>query len=166
MTEVEYHAFLMWAIPDYAEGLVQAGNVPAGEGLPAAEMQFAEFLPQGLATPDQHLFSLLDAEQGIQVGSLWVGVRREGGQPLAALYDLLILPPFRRQGYGFQALFALEEWVRARGLLAIALHVFGHNHAARALYQKAGYRVQEDQGSNVTMIKWLGGLPGNSAVRS
>jgi ribosomal protein S18 acetylase RimI-like enzyme len=155
MTEVEYVAFLAWAVPDYAAELARAGNVPTGEGQQAAELQFAEFLPQGLATPGQYLYSLVDARRGIQVGSLWVGVRREEGQRLAALYELLVFPPFRRQGYGLQALQALEDHVRAQGLPAIVLHVFGHNDAARALYQKAGYQVQQDAGSNVNMIKWL-----------
>ena len=39
----------------------------------------------------------------------------------------------RRQGYGEQAMLAAEVQAKALGYDTIALHVFGHNHAARAL---------------------------------
>jgi len=45
---------------------------------------------------------------------------------------------------------ALEERVRHLGLSTISLHVFGHNHAARALYEKLGYVT-----TNVMMSKTL-----------
>lgn len=66
------------------------------------------------------------------------------------MYDFLVYEPYRRCGYGWQALQALEQNVRALGLDTIGLHVFGHNHAARALYEKAGYEV-----TNINMAKKL-----------
>ncbi len=49
---------------------------------------------------------------------------------------------------GEQAFQALEIKVRELGLHTIALHVFGHNHAARAMYEKLGYIT-----TNVQMLK-------------
>ena len=47
-----------------------------------------------------------------------------------------------------RAFLALEEEVRRRGLSGIALHVFGHNDGARALYDKLGFRP-----TNISMFK-------------
>jgi ribosomal protein S18 acetylase RimI-like enzyme len=44
----------------------------------------------------------------------------------------------------------LEELARGMGIREVALHVFGHNHAARALYEKAGYEI-----TNINMTRTL-----------
>ncbi len=62
--------------------------------------------------------------------------------------DLAIFEQHRRRGYASEALRLLEEKVREQGLDTISLHVFGHNHAARELYEKSGYAV-----TNVNMSK-------------
>ena len=43
---------------------------------------------------------------------------------------------------------ALEDHARVQSIKAIALHVFGHNTAARALYEKMGYEF-----TNINMVK-------------
>ena len=42
---------------------------------------------------------------------------------------------------GAAALLALEAKVKELGIDKIALHVFAHNHVARALYEKAGFEI-------------------------
>ena len=64
--------------------------------------------------------------------------------------DIVIDEPYRRRGYGQAAMLALEDSVRSLGLRGIALHVFGHNTAARALYERLGYTV-----TNINMAKRL-----------
>ena len=66
-----------------------------------------------------------------------------GGRRQAFIYDFRTLDEFHRQGYGTQAMIALEDEVRKLGIDTIGLHVFGHNHAARALYEKVGYEVTD-----------------------
>jgi len=75
------------------------------------------------------------------VGALWFAAEEREGGPWAFVYDVRIDNAYRRRGYGTQALEALEEEARELGLPRIALHVFGHNHAARAMYEKLGYEV-------------------------
>jgi ribosomal protein S18 acetylase RimI-like enzyme len=150
MTEDQFHFYLGFGIASYAHESIRAGNVVPDLALKAAERQFENLLPDGLDTPDQHLFSIRDTAQRKGVGYLWFGVRDEGGRRFAALYDLLIFEAYRRQGYGTAALHALEDQVAAQRLDEIRLHVFGHNHPARALYEKMGYAV-----TNVTMAKRL-----------
>jgi GNAT superfamily N-acetyltransferase len=150
MTEDQFHSYLGSAIANYAQESVRAGNVAPDQAFQMAEGQFDSLLPAGLDTPDQYLFSIRDPAQGQQVGYLWFGIRDDGARPFVALYDVLIFEVFRRQGYGTQALQALEQRARERGFDEIRLHVFGHNHAARALYEKGGYAA-----TNVTMAKRL-----------
>jgi len=155
MDEAQFCAYLAWGVPNYAAESIRAGNVPAGDALPAAEAVYACLLPQGRATPDNYLWAIVDAEQKIQVGDLWLRIDGEGADRYAALYELVIWKPFRRRGYGAAALEALEEKVRGLGLGQISLHVFGHNQAARAMYEKYGYRVTRDGGANLFMSRDL-----------
>jgi ribosomal protein S18 acetylase RimI-like enzyme len=154
MTGDRFHTYLGFAIASYAQETVRAGNMAPERALQAAESQFQSLLPDGLDTPDQYLFAIRDTVQDKDVGYLWFGFRNDGGKSFTALYDFLIFEGCRRQGYGTRALQALEKKAKAQGLDEIRLHVFGHNHPARALYEKMGYVA-----TNITMAKRLGGDP-------
>ena len=149
MTESEFNDFRKAAVEEYAQDHVNAGNWDPAEALQKSEQEFQELLPQGIASPDQHLFSIVD-DAGAKVGMLWFAVRYKGSQPYAFVYDFMIDEPFRRKGYGRQAFAVLDEKAKELGLASIALHVFGHNHAAIALYQAAGYEI-----TNLHMAKKL-----------
>ncbi len=62
-------------------------------------------------------------------------------QPVAFVYDFSIDEEFRRRGYGKQALLVLEAKVKELGIDKIALHVFAHNHVAKASYEDAGFET-------------------------
>lgn len=151
MTEPEFQAFRTEDIAGYAQEHVKTGRWRPEEAMGLAEQEFDYLLPDGLATPNQYLFSLRDEALGTAVGRLWFAVQEgEGGEPIAYVCNIIIFKAFRRQGYGSQAMQALEEKVRALGLSTITFHVFGHNHAARAMYEKLGYET-----TNVMMRKML-----------
>jgi ribosomal protein S18 acetylase RimI-like enzyme len=84
-----------------------------------------------------------------KVGILWVAINHRG-LPTAFVFDVEIYEAFRRCGYAEQAFLRLEEEMKALGMTKIGLHVFGHNHAARALYEKVGYET-----TNIQMAKAL-----------
>ena len=67
------------------------------------------------------------------------GRQRLGARTVAYVFDLGVKPAHRRQGHARRAFVALEAQVRELGLDGISLHVFGHNAAARALYDSLGY---------------------------
>lgn len=150
MTLAEYDAWLAHLIEDYAAEKVAAGNWTAEEALARSAEETNGLLPQGPSTPGQHLFSIVAAGEPEPVGVLWFAAIEARRQ--AFIYDLEIHPPYRRRGYAEQAMRAAETEVRALGLKTIGLHVFGHNHAARGLYEKLGYEV-----TNVNMAKRVGG---------
>jgi ribosomal protein S18 acetylase RimI-like enzyme len=149
MVQAEYDAWVAHVIADYAAEKVAAGNWTADEALDRSRNEVADLLPQGAATPQQHLFSVVAEGEPEPVGVLWfaeIGERRQ-----AFVYDLEIHPPYRRRGYAEGAMRAAEAEARALDLETIALHVFGHNRAARALYAKLGYEE-----TNVNMAKRVG----------
>lgn len=150
MTAIEYKAYMKGAIPNYAEEQIRAKSWPSDGAVERARQAFDALLPEGLNTPDQSLNMLVDETSTERVGILWYGVRDEAAGRFVALFDFEIFEPHRRRGYGAQALEALERAAAAHGIGRIALHVFGRNSAARALYRKAGYTD-----THVTMAKDL-----------
>jgi ribosomal protein S18 acetylase RimI-like enzyme len=137
MTEPEFQAYRVKVIQEYAREKILAGNWSQDEALERSRDQVESLLPQGIQTPNNYLFSLKN-ENGEKVGLLWYASPPK--QPgLAFIYDFEIYPPFRRRGFASQAIAALEQEAKSRGLKRIELHVFGHNTAARALYNKMGF---------------------------
>jgi ribosomal protein S18 acetylase RimI-like enzyme len=147
MTDAEYAAWQAATVPDYAAEKVASGQWSAEESLARSAREFAELLPQGLATPDHHLFTLVDA-QGAAVGSLWFAIKARPQGRIAYVFDIAVVPARRREGHARRAFVALEDEVQRRGLSGIALHVFGHNTGARALYDTLGY-----QPTNISLFK-------------
>ena len=146
--EPEYATWLAQSMAEYVEERVQAGNYHPNEALQRAEQQFRELLPQGPATPSQHLFSIVDATTSDRVGVIWFAEKQRGPRLEAFVYDLVVLELFRRRGYARAAMIAIEHEVRQFGINRIGLHVFGHNRGAWALYDQLGYEV-----TNVQMAK-------------
>jgi ribosomal protein S18 acetylase RimI-like enzyme len=143
MTDEQFAVFAQDAIRDYAADKRANGLWSADEALERAREIFGELLPQGPATPDHHLYVLRDPERQVEVGTLWLAVVERAGRRIAYVYGVDILAEYRRQGYATQAFRALEDQVGAWGLAGIALHVFGHNSGAQALYESLGYAVTD-----------------------
>ncbi|MDD3252577.1 MAG: GNAT family N-acetyltransferase [Lachnospiraceae bacterium] len=59
------------------------------------------------------------------------------------LHDVEITPELRGQGFGTRLLALLFSALSEAGIQKILLQVSGDNHAAMALYKKAGFRITE-----------------------
>ncbi len=94
-----------------------------------------------------HLYAIT-GEGGVKVGVLWFAEKQRRDSRIAYVYDIEIEPNKRRHGYASRALAALEKEVQSLGLAGIALHVFGHNIGAQALYAKLGFNT-----TNINMYK-------------
>jgi ribosomal protein S18 acetylase RimI-like enzyme len=149
MTQAEFDAWLSRAIVEYAQEHIVDGRWSADEAVEKSRAEHDQLLPQGLATPDNHLWSILRARDRERVGVLWVNVRQKP-KPHAFVYNIEIFPDFRRQGFAEAAMKQLEVEARRMGAETIRLHVFGHNTAARPLYEKLGYIP-----TNIVMAKPL-----------
>ena len=150
MTKAEFADYRAYAARNYADEKVRAGNWSAEEATRLAEETLDMLLPEGVATPEHHLFTI-EGDDGTPVGRLWLAERIEANADRHAfVYEILIFNDYRRQGYGRAAMAAAEAKARELGLDKIKLHVFGHNTAARALYADLGYAE-----TNVMMEKRL-----------
>lgn len=150
MKENEYQDFTVQGIKSYAAENVRAGIWQASEAETKAEKLYRQLLPEGLATKDHFFYHLMEPEAGRTVGHVWYGIRGHGDARSIFLYDIAIDEIHRRKGFGTQAMVALEARAKEVNAVRIALHVFGHNRAARALYENLGYEV-----TNLQMVKDL-----------
>ena len=139
MSETDYTAWLSILVPEYAQEKIASGAWPAAEALPRSLASITELLPDGLATAGQYLRLLRDESAAITVGYLWFGQKDSH----AYLYDFYVYPAHRRRGHGRQALRMLDRAAADLGFTSIALHVFGQNEAAAALYRSEGYLVTD-----------------------
>jgi ribosomal protein S18 acetylase RimI-like enzyme len=155
MTQLEFEAFLERDISEYAAEHVKAGNWAPAEALARSRQEHQKLLPQGLSTPNQHLYTIRVQSDGEGVGTLWLAVQPGPSTAIGFVYQLSIAHAHQRQGYGTQAMNEAEAEARRLGCGALSLHVFGHNQAAIGLYQKLGYEV-----TSLYMAKKLQSSPG------
>ena len=136
-----YPSYLQASAAGYAEDNIASGRWPKEGALARSLAEYAILLPQGVATPSQHLFEILSAEDRVTVGYLWFAVQEKHGVRSAFIYDVEIKPEFRRQGHAKRAFRALEEFIATLHVTSICLHVFANNPGAQALYRELGFAV-------------------------
>ena len=147
ITDSEYNAWLEIVVPEYAEDKVASGQWSAESALELSRKEYSELLPRGKDTENNYLYTVLSVE-GNPVGTLWFVAKDRADRRIAYVYDIYVAPEHRRCGHAFRAFQALESEVARLQLTGIALHVFGHNQAAQALYVKLGYVA-----TNINMFK-------------
>ncbi len=152
MSQDEFLAFARDAVPAFAAEKVASDEWTPEESLERSRQSFAELLPQGHATRDNHFFTMRDPAEGVDVGMIWIAAQQRAGKRIAYVYEISVKRDYQRRGHATRALLALEEEVRALGLSGIALHVFGHNAAAHALYVRLGFLP-----TNISMFKSIQG---------
>ena len=150
MTEAQYQDYWVESIPAFAQDKIQSGQWAPGEALALAKQSMEDALPQGLATPDNYLYTLRHGPEQTVVGMLWIAAQQRGERKVAYVFDVIVHAAHRRQSHAMGAFAALEQEVLALGLSGIGLHVFAHNTAAHALYVKLGYAA-----TNINMFKVL-----------
>jgi ribosomal protein S18 acetylase RimI-like enzyme len=135
----EYAQWSAAALDAYVDEIFASGSMSREAAEEKGRRDFAELLPQGLATPGQLIFRIEVDEQ--PVGWLWLALRNPRAEAgVGFIYDIVIDEALRGRGYGREAMRLADEEARRNGLHALALNVFGHNTIARALYSSLGYR--------------------------
>jgi ribosomal protein S18 acetylase RimI-like enzyme len=135
MQQEDFDRVIENEIRGYAAEHVRNGNWPEEGSLERSRKEFESLLPQGVRTPDQYLWSLVDGDR--KIGFIWVHVK----DSKAFIYDFLIDEEFRGKGYGKQALAAMDEMLKSMEAESVGLHVFGDNITAQELYKKMGFEI-------------------------
>ncbi len=139
MPEGRFPEFRAHLAGHYARDKVEAGTWSPEEAPRRAEADLDGLLPDGTKTRGHFLYAIRDAASSEEVGTLWLAVRNQSAARVVWIYDIEIFGPFRRRGYATKTLAAAEREAAELGAERIELHVFGHNEAARALYEASGY---------------------------
>jgi GNAT superfamily N-acetyltransferase len=132
------------------EGHVREGRWREEEAEENMAKLTAQFLPQGLDTPNHFFFAIEERDTGALAGGLWYMLAEAEGTRQFFVVDIQIYEAYRRRGYGTQAFLAMEDQAREMGATTIALHLFADNHPARAMYRKLGYA-----GTDTSMAKQI-----------
>ncbi|MCH0543418.1 GNAT family N-acetyltransferase [Streptomyces sp. MUM 203J] len=140
MTPAEYPRWLASEKASYADDIVRAGALSPEQAVRKSDRDFAELLPEGLATPD-NTFLVLEAA-GEQIGTGWL---KHGHLPGVTYgYSLHIEEEHRGKGHGRAAMAAGEQATLAVGDSALMFAVWGGNRVAMNLYTSVGYQVMEE----------------------
>jgi ribosomal protein S18 acetylase RimI-like enzyme len=140
----DYEAWAARAIAGYAAEIAASGALGEEAAWDKARRDHERVLPDGLDTPGQLIFRLLDNSE--PVGWLWLAVPYPDGDPSTAwVYAVEVDEAFRGRGYGRAAMLLAETQARARGMRSLGLNVHGSNTIARSLYASLGYHVITQQ---------------------
>jgi GNAT superfamily N-acetyltransferase len=158
MTRTELDAWSVLSRARYADDLVAAGLYAEAEASAAALRVFSDVLPDGLATPGHHLWTVhLDDDDAV-VGHLWLQRRLSATGVEAYVMDVDVDPERRSTGLGRATMAAAERAARDLGATVLRLNVFTHNRVAVALYDSLGYVATES-----TLTRWAGSPPARPA---
>jgi ribosomal protein S18 acetylase RimI-like enzyme len=123
----------------YTSDLIATGETP-----PVAEERASDALerafPAGAPTPGNAVFDLVNDTDDI-VGYLWIGRDNSGDATSWCVWDVVVEPQHRGQGYGREAMQLAEGHAQAAGARTLGLSVFGFNTVARGMYESAGYET-------------------------
>lgn len=141
MRAESFERFFELAVHTHAEDNVASGRWFSQDALLQARTEATRLLPQGLATKDNDFFEIQSTASSQIVGYLWTAALTRGAKKVAFIYQLYVLPEFRRQGHARRALQAYEVMARQGGFGSVALNVFGSNTVAQTLYRSLGFAV-------------------------
>ncbi len=141
MNPQEFSDYMKFAVNNYAAEKQKGEGLSQDEALKVSKESYERQLPQGLETHDQFLFSVIEKATNQPVGILWFAKKLNGHKPYAFIYDIELKPQNRGKGLGKALISLMEDEVRRLGCLSVGLHVFGHNTAAIALYEKTGFHT-------------------------
>ena len=143
MSQEEYDAWRERSERQYAAEIATSRDLDPESAAAASAGEFAELLPDGLASPDMHLYT---AEvDGEPVGIGWFELRQRASGTSAWIFDIRLDEDRRGQGLGRALLDALHDAARGLGATTMTLNVFGDNPTAIRLYETSGYVVTAQQ---------------------
>ncbi|WP_440968987.1 GNAT family N-acetyltransferase [Phyllobacterium sp. 22229] len=141
MRQGEFSSYLDYFIPDYAAEISANYGLSSPEAVVQAKREIAEDLPNGPDTSGQVLLCITDSEKenAETIGYLWY--RADTDSRTAFISDFHILPACQGNGYGKQALLALEIALAREGFEQIRLRVAADNMRAQHIYKAGGFRT-------------------------
>ncbi|MCP3421023.1 GNAT family N-acetyltransferase [Nocardioides pinisoli] len=143
MSQDEYVAWRERSEREYAGEIATSRDLDPEAAAAASAGEFAQLLPDGLASPDMHLFTAVVDDEPVGIG--WFELRQRASGVSAWIFDIRLDEDRRGQGLGRRLLDALHDAGRGLGATSMTLNVFGDNTPAIRLYESSGYAVTAQQ---------------------
>ena len=141
MTSDEFSTYMKSSVEKYAEEKQKGEGLTSEDAIKMARDSYQRLLPQGLETPGQFLYTVFEINSNSQVGILWMAKKMNGVKPYTFIYDIELDAENRGKGLGKELMQLVEKETLHLGCASIGLHVYGHNTAAVALYEKSGFET-------------------------
>lgn len=146
MSKDEFESYFQNKIERYSDVLSvnihEQGDDPSTKAL----KQLKGLLPNGIKTPNHHLFNIQRGDKVI--GFVWLKMEEE--KKSAFLYEIYIFENFRGKGFGTETMNCIENFLIQKEIYYFKLHVFGSNTGARKLYEELGFEI-----AGINMLKPL-----------
>ncbi|RYC12881.1 GNAT family N-acetyltransferase [Nocardioides zhouii] len=143
MTEEEYVVWRERSEREYATEIATSRDLDAASATAQSAGEFAELLPDGLASNGMHLFTGEVGDDAVGIG--WFELRQRASGVSAWIFDIRVDSGRRGEGLGRGLLDALHDSARELGASSMTLNVFGDNPTAIRLYETSGYTVTAQQ---------------------
>jgi len=89
--------------------------------------------------PTTVIFLAYAGEEAVGLATCFLGFSTFAARPLLNVHDLVVLPAYRGRGVGRALLETIERKAMALGCCKLTLEVTEQNHAARRVYERAGF---------------------------
>lgn len=143
MSPEEYVVWRERSEREYADDIATSRDLDPAAAEAASRGEFAQLLPDGLASTDMHLFTAVVDDEPVGIG--WFELRQRASGVSAWIFDIRLDEERRGQGLGRRLLDALHDAARGVGATSMTLNVFGDNTTAIRLYETSGYTVTAQQ---------------------
>jgi len=131
---------------------------PMGNGRPLPP-EVRQSLVRGLQQhPTTLIFLAYLDGAAIGIATCFRGFSTFAARPLINIHDLAVLPAYRGRGVGRRLLEEVERKAREMRCCKLTLEVLEHNHAARRVYEAAGFApatYQDAAGGALFLAKQL-----------
>jgi GNAT superfamily N-acetyltransferase len=137
----EYPEYCQYFIDDYSHEITKNYGHSIEVAIEMAKKSLHRCFPNGLESNDHDLLCIEATvnEKQVVVGYLWHSINIE--ECSTFIYDFYVNDVYRGQGFGKQAISALERQVQLVGIEQIKLRVAYHNDRALKLYQDVGFTI-------------------------
>jgi GNAT superfamily N-acetyltransferase len=139
MSAEEFRDFIARKPIQIAETQVRLGIWQPDEASELARAELAEWIPEGLNTPDHHFCILKDEATGDKLGELWYCLRPRGRRKQLFVCWIAVDEMHRRRGHATAVLHEMILEANRLGAYLVALGVDGDNLPALSLYTKLGF---------------------------
>lgn len=146
MSEEDFENYFQNKIKRYSDVLSENIHEHGDEPSSRALKQLRSLLPNGIETPNHHLFNIQSG--GKVIGFVWLKIEEE--KKSAFLYEIYIFEEYRGKGFGTVTMKRLEDFLVQKEINYFKLHVFGSNTGARKLYEELGFEI-----AGINMLKPL-----------